>query len=251
MPGHRLPKSRHHWLRLSVRGLIVLVLIIGATLGWVVRSARVQRQALAAIRRAGGNYGYDWQHIGDEFFPNARGNWREWLVDRVGEDYFAHVKWVSLSFMWVPDGEPPTVFDKRIILEALAQIGNLSRLEQLDIEGTEAGDSGLVNLEHLTHLKTLSVCDFDLTDPGFLETMTELEHLDLNDSSVGDAGLAHLKRLTRLRILELVRTKITDGGLAHLKGLTSLQSVYLEDTKITDAGVRDLQRALPKLKISR
>jgi internalin A len=60
-----------------------------------------------------------------------------------------------------------------------------------------------------------------------------------------------LKGLTRLRILELVGTKVTDGGLAHLKGLTSLQDVYLGDTKITDAGVRQLQEALPSLRISR
>ena len=39
------------FLRLSVRGLIVLVLVIGAGLGWLVRSAHIQRDAVAAITR--------------------------------------------------------------------------------------------------------------------------------------------------------------------------------------------------------
>ncbi len=57
------PTSRHWWnyVRLSVRGLIVLVLLIGAWLGWVVRSARIQRQSVAAIQAAGGRVMYDWQ----------------------------------------------------------------------------------------------------------------------------------------------------------------------------------------------
>jgi hypothetical protein len=58
----------HPWrrlLRFSVRGLIVLVLVIGAGLGWVVRSARIQREAVAAIKSAGGGVTYHHQ-IGDE-----------------------------------------------------------------------------------------------------------------------------------------------------------------------------------------
>lgn len=41
-------------LRPSVRGLIVLVLVVGAGLGWLVRCAQIQREAVAAIQNAGG-----------------------------------------------------------------------------------------------------------------------------------------------------------------------------------------------------
>jgi internalin A len=37
-----------------VRGLILLVLVVGVWLGWIIRSARIQREAVAAIQRAGG-----------------------------------------------------------------------------------------------------------------------------------------------------------------------------------------------------
>ena len=42
------------YLRFSIRGLIVLVLMIGVGLGWLVRSARIQREAVTSIQHAGG-----------------------------------------------------------------------------------------------------------------------------------------------------------------------------------------------------
>jgi hypothetical protein len=38
---------------------MVLVLVIGASMGWLIRRARVQRAAVAAIQKAGGMVGYD------------------------------------------------------------------------------------------------------------------------------------------------------------------------------------------------
>jgi hypothetical protein len=57
------PISRPWWtyLRLSIRRLIVLVLLIGLGLGWMVRSAHTQRDAVTAIRKAGGLVKYDWE----------------------------------------------------------------------------------------------------------------------------------------------------------------------------------------------
>ena len=60
--GDRLVPTTRPWrrfLRVSVRGLIVLVLVTGAGVGWLVRSARIQREAVAAIRKAGGGVSYD------------------------------------------------------------------------------------------------------------------------------------------------------------------------------------------------
>ena len=49
------------FLRFSVRGMIVVVLLIGVWMGWLVRNTRIQREAIAAIRKAGGRVLYDWQ----------------------------------------------------------------------------------------------------------------------------------------------------------------------------------------------
>jgi hypothetical protein len=64
--GKYVARSWRRYLRFSVRGLIVLVLVVGAGLGWTVRSARIQRDAVAAIERAGGSVGYHFQWDGDD-----------------------------------------------------------------------------------------------------------------------------------------------------------------------------------------
>jgi hypothetical protein len=47
-----IARPRWSYLRFSVRGLIVFVLVIGAGMGWLVRSARIQCEAVAAIEQA-------------------------------------------------------------------------------------------------------------------------------------------------------------------------------------------------------
>jgi hypothetical protein len=91
MPGQAIPKPGRRWLRVSARGLIVLV--FGAVLGWVVRSARDQRDAVRAIEEAGGSVEYDWHENvrGETWLPG-------WLVDRVGIDYCLHVDYVSVAY---------------------------------------------------------------------------------------------------------------------------------------------------------
>jgi hypothetical protein len=49
------------FLRFRMRGLLVFVMVIGAGLGWIVRDAHVQRDAVAAIQAAGGKVMYDWE----------------------------------------------------------------------------------------------------------------------------------------------------------------------------------------------
>jgi hypothetical protein len=87
------PASRpwRRFLRFSVRGMIVLVLVIGGWLGWVVRSARIQRDAVSAIRKDGNHVAYDWQWNNGSFVGARRNPWApRWLVDFLGIDYFGH-----------------------------------------------------------------------------------------------------------------------------------------------------------------
>ena len=54
----------HPWrryLRFSVRGLIVLVLVIGLWFGLIVRPAHHQHDAVAAVMKAHGSVKYDWE----------------------------------------------------------------------------------------------------------------------------------------------------------------------------------------------
>ncbi len=79
----------HPWqrfLRFSVRGLIVLVLVIGAWLGWLVRSARIQREAVAAIKQDGGRVSYEWELRNGKFIRGGKSWAPKWLTHLIGVD---------------------------------------------------------------------------------------------------------------------------------------------------------------------
>ena len=183
------PTRRPWWsyLRFSVRGLIVLVLLVGGILGWMVNQAHVQRDAVAAIRRANGQVEYDLN-------PNRSPWWLRWLADRLGIDYVSHVTLVILVGVG-PDG-PSTGAE-------LDQVVHLKQIEQLELWGSSVSDDRLADLEGLTRLRTLC----------------------LHMTRVGDKGLANLKGLPALRVLWLNRSAVTDAGLAHLKDRTDLEAL--------------------------
>src|SRR5215213_10651885 len=132
------PRSVRWWcrlpVRLSVRVLMVLVLILGCGLGWVVHRAHIQRDAVAAIERAGGGVMYEWQFKNG--IPNPAGKpWvPKWLVDLVGVDYIGNAVYVISRTRKTSDA----------ILES---VGRLSRLERLDLSDSAVTDAGLVRLE--------------------------------------------------------------------------------------------------------
>jgi len=106
------------------------VLLIGAGLGWLVRSAHVQRDAVAAIRRAGGSVSYDWEWNNGKSVPGGKPWAPKWLVDLIGVDYFAHVTSVRLK---------PALTD-----EAIEEVGHLTQLERLQLVGHFVNDGDLV-----------------------------------------------------------------------------------------------------------
>ena len=104
MPIQSEPISRpwRRFLRFSVRGLIVLVLVIGGWLGWIVRSARIQREAVAAIKSIGGIVTYDWELKNENGIPRAQTPAPRWLADLIEIDYFGQIRRLALLGKW-PD----------------------------------------------------------------------------------------------------------------------------------------------------
>jgi hypothetical protein len=176
--------SRGPYVRMSVRGLMALVLIVGGGLGWIVHEAQVQRNAVAAVKKAGGSVVYDWQRTLGAWEPRPWGP--KWLVDRIGVDYFGNVVEVWLSGPTLQDAEA-----------ALAHVGNLRRLEGLWLAAPAMTDDGMAHLAGLTKLKLLNI--------------------DLSGTAVTDAGLVHLKGLTGLERLGLTRTSVTIAGVSELQ----------------------------------
>jgi hypothetical protein len=237
----------HSWRRLvrfSVRRLILIVLVIGAGLGWVVRSARIQREAATAIRRAGGGVTYRSQYLGGNLYDRGAKPWwcPRWLIDRLGIDYFDSVVQVVFA------NDTSSIND-----DVFPSIARLDRLEWLALDAKGITDAGLGELRNLTGLTRLSLATASVGDAGLAELrgLRWLETLDLAYTGVGDSGLAHLKGLSNLVYLRLERTKVTDAGLSSLRGWTALAQLDLTNTAVTDEGARGLQERIPSVKIIR
>jgi internalin A len=240
--SNRSPRSWRRFLRFGVRGLIVLVLVIAAGLGWTVHLAHVQRDAVAAIRKAGGAVSYDWEISTGKYWPAGEPWAPKWLVDLVGVDFFGHVTAAFAHHMSAATSD-----------EVIAQVGRLTRVQSLNLHDSAISDSGLVHLKGLTNLSAFLLYRTQVTDAGLvhLKGLTKLSFLHLDGTQFTDAGLVHANGLTNLTELWLGGTQFTDAGLVHVKGLTNLSQLYLRNTRVTDAGVMELTRALPSLRIIR
>ena len=220
--------SGRHRLRVSVRRTMILILVLSFGLGWIVHRARVQREAVAAIKRAGGSVMYEHQ-----LSPRSSGKpwWPKWAADILGIDYFDNVKSVFLEFK-----------DSNLEQE-LAHIGRLDRLEQLYLTGSPVTDTGLASLSGLHSLRKLDLDSTEITDAGIshLAGLTGLQFLDLSRTKVGDAGMAHLGELAGLTNLFLAGTRVDDAGLAHLERLPSLCWLNISSTRITNGGIAHLR----------
>jgi internalin A len=176
------PISRpwRRYLRFSIRGLIVLVLLIGVGLGWLVRSARIQREAVTSIQHAGGGVMYDWTWSNEQVIPEGKPWAPAWLIHLIGVDYFGHVTFAAIS---------GSSLDADI-----EQVGRLTQLQYLYLASPRS--------------------DADL---AHLHGLNQLSQLDLMPTEITDAGLAHLKGLTKLSVLRLRSTQVTDAGMKELK----------------------------------
>jgi hypothetical protein len=164
--------------------LIVVVLVIGAGLGWIVREARIQRDAVAAIRAAGGSVFYDWEWNNGKSVPGGKPWAPKWLVDLIGVDYFGHV-----THVWLP-------LSSKVTDATLAHVGRLTRLQELFVRSPYVSDAGLEHLKGLTNLTDLTLAGRQVTDAGLVHLMklTSLSKLWLPGARVTDAGMNELKR---------------------------------------------------------
>ncbi len=249
------PTNRRRF-RFSLRTLLIVVVLLSLPLGWFalkLRQAERQRQAVEAIREAGGYVSYDYEFSGQEPPSPAR------LTGLLGEDFFADVVYVNLDYpakagdVDLEQVETLTALSglslsrTQVTDEGLVHLKGLTKLESLGLWDTQITDAGLAHLKGLAGLETLSLINTRITNAGLenLKGLTKLEFLALCDTQITDAGLEHLQGLTKLEVLGLSNMHVTDAGLEHLKGLTQLKALILHGSHVTDEGVEQFWRALP------
>ena len=241
MPNGILSPRLRKVLRFSMRTMIVLVLVCGGGMGWLVRSARIQHAAVAAVTSVGGNVMYDWEWNKRKAYTASTGWIPKWALDNLGTDYFHAVTSVWLYYV-------STEADKVLI-----PVGRLTRLEWLSLIGASVTDAGLARLRGMTSLTRLRarLHPDHRRRPGQREGTDRPHRPELERHAHHRRRPAHLKTLTNLTELNLAGTPITNAGLAHLKGLKNLAVLNVVNTRITDAGVIDLKQANPNFRIYR
>jgi internalin A len=233
VPERMTINTGRRWLRISIRGLMALVLIVACALGWIVSRARVQRNAVAAVRNAGGTVMYDFEHA-PGFEPPARlAGWRGLIADAIGGDFVSSVTLVSMP-------RRSGAYSQNI----LARLGVFEQLEYVDLRGPSVGDDQIASLRNMTRLRLIVLQQTDVTDAGLahFKGLVSLEQLILSSCEVTDDGLLHLKSLAKLEFLVLERTRVTDAGLRHLRALPNLKTLAIEGSGLTDCAIPELKR---------
>ncbi len=126
----------------------------------------------------------------------------------------------------------------------LDALKGLIHLKRLLLECTYISDLKLIN--GLTNLEILSCGGTKVKNLEPLQGLINLQQLFIAETQITD--IEPLKSLKNLRRLDIDNTLISD--LEILKNLTSLQRISLiVCPNITDEQVKDIQKALPDLKI--
>ena len=215
------PRKR---FRITLGGMMVFVLVIGVWLGWFVRRARVQRQAVAAIVKAGGDVVYGW-----DYRTVVRGP--RWLRELIGVDYFDTVTGINAN--------KPAVDDA-----VVAQIGRLAQVRALGLQGSTVTDAGLAHLAGMTELRVLRIRSPNVNGSGFrhLSGLRRLSSLHFARTPITDENLAYLRPLSTIQKISLYDTRITDAGMKHLADLKGLRELWVANTDVGDEGLRELGR---------
>lgn len=268
-------KARPSLLRFGLRGLFVFIFVVAVALGWMIRKARSQATAVAALEQAGFACSY-----ASDIYEGPQLTMLERLRKLLGDRQYRNV--VALHVAYV-DGDQslerseqayghdaavsnPFGDDREVQLSdaslahvheltdlvgleihgaavtdaGLTQLAALSQLKGLDVSHTSVTDGGLRRLDALSRLESLGLRETPITDAGFnelLPKLTQLKRLYLDNTRITDAGLKRLCLLSQLNVLDLGRTRVTDATLQRIKCLKSVTNLNVRSTAVTAAGI--------------
>ena len=139
--------AKRRWLRFSLRTLLSLVILIGASLGWTIYKVRQQRIAVSALMKMGCSIEY-------RNTQNRSPTVLESLRRLLGEE--------SRSVFWM-HGNMSQITDA-----GLLHLHGLSQVQWLSLQRTQVSDVGLAHLRGLHHLEAISLDGTQITDAGLV-----------------------------------------------------------------------------------
>ncbi len=189
------PLTRRHWLRLSLRSLLVLFTLAAVWMALIANRAREQQRIVTGLSQYRGAmimYAHEWDLSAGGEIPKPRAlgppPGPAWLRNWLGDEYFVSVVGVFLA----GQGDGPNPQPDAAALELIRDLPGLRVLS----------------------LEKSAVTDADL---AAVAQQTELIYFWLDDTAISDAGLAHLRRMQKLKFLYLRNSNVTDAGIDSLK----------------------------------
>jgi Leucine-rich repeat (LRR) protein len=128
---------------------------------------------------------------------------------------------------WLPDLEELTA--QNCAAKSLAPIGQLSKLQTLQITGTVLGSADLKMIASLPELRSLSLPGCQISTISSLAGAKKLTYLDLSNNPIRDISV--ISGMQRLQTLYLQQNAIVN--LDALKGLKQLQTLDVSHNSIS------------------
>ncbi len=235
--------KRPRWLRYSLRGLLVMVLVLSVALAgyvWLLQDLHEQQAIEARLNELGCRAKWDMEYREDFPLPVKRAPTVPiWVIELLGGDPNSQITAISVDY------DSPSEGNADKLHAALSIANDLQEFCSLSIQGDHRDPprSQLDGFRAPGTTKMLFLSRVDLTDETLREIgqLIELKRLSVHEVSVPDDAVHHLSGLTQLKALTLDRTNVTSACLPVIGQLTSLDDLSLRETKITDAKLESLQ----------
>ena len=248
----RPPSFLRRLFQFRLRTLLLAVLVLSLALGWYVRRVELQRQAVAAVRSAGGDVFYDYELSAGKLDFQTKSSIPQALLDRLGINFFHAVVRVDV-------GSAVSNPDLQAMDRAIARLPGFPQLQHLVL--ADASDDRLQAAARLAQLERLAIFDERgrVTSDGIeeLRHLPRLKHLWIEGvRGLSDETLRVVSALPELETVSMIgpmtpRSKqpdFTNRGLAQLARLKNLKVLRLEGCNEREF-VR-LKEALPDCEVT-
>jgi len=142
--------------------------------------------------------------------------------------------------------------DRNFSDAGLVHLQGLKTLQTITFIGTPITDRGILYLRESTDLQDLQIGQSLVTDAGAREIAAQFQNLkmlDLQGTKITNKGIADIATLPHLEWLCLKNTSVTDSGLLALRSVSTLRDLYIPSSAIHDQSITSLESSLPKLNV--
>jgi len=217
-------KTKRRWLSFSLRGFLLLILLLSIPLAWLGQKysrMRIEDAVVEQILEANGTVIYehhDEAANGGGFHVSTKNPapGPQWIRSLLGEHIFTSVRHVRFTFGKVDD-------------DVIAELPRLQDLEVLAISSTSLTDESIDSLRQIPQLRELFLHVENISPEAFnrLRTHPQLEMLHLVEDLASAEALQQFQSWPHLKHVKLFSSRATDEDLLPLLSGTHLKTLSI------------------------